>query len=51
MTYIKDQRKLLESDLYIGPDGVLLKLGIILKSYKNLIFCDKFFKLLTKANT
>ena len=21
-TYIKDQRKFLESDLYIGPDGV-----------------------------
>ena len=23
VTYINDQRKFLESDLYIGPDGVL----------------------------
>ena len=23
MTYIKDQRKLIESDLYIGPEGVI----------------------------
>ena len=22
ITYIKDQRKLLENDLYVGPDGV-----------------------------